>query len=405
VAASPDYNLGAFASEALALAYVQSNRWDVAGTGWTNPLVGMFFVDTVAVSRKWWDGAAWQVIGGGSGAFDYVVSTAAEFLTAYAAAAAGSVIYCKAGTYDFAAQIVLKTGVVVRGAGKGLTIFRFTGASGVFLYYSPAVLGPYTFNNNLARVQYSLTTTTAAEAGNIADGDLLAIAGFAVGGPNRRHMARANGAGIAGSGVFNFFEPTLSLVRDNGGGTPATVTVCAAADVLVGGGIYDMTIRYAGIPTAPVYGISTRWTDGLILERVRFEDWTEGTHGSVGAELLYAYGPSINIEGAGCDRSLTANVISDPKIKVTDYYSLGTSYVISAYACTGGFWELTSHGAPSASYPIGVNQLQGAQIHATAYDGGPQGIKMEYGEENVLRWRCEGGIVTTGDVGSSMVGT
>jgi len=65
MAASFPMDLGVRASEAAALTWVQANYWDTTADTTGDPQTGMYYYDSGAGSRKWWDGAAWQVIGGG----------------------------------------------------------------------------------------------------------------------------------------------------------------------------------------------------------------------------------------------------------------------------------------------------------------------------------------------------
>jgi len=54
--------MGKYASNALALAFIQANRWDTNGDGTGDPYPEMLFYDTALNQLKLWDGTSWVTL-------------------------------------------------------------------------------------------------------------------------------------------------------------------------------------------------------------------------------------------------------------------------------------------------------------------------------------------------------
>ena len=133
------------------------------------------------------------------------VKTVEDLVSNAASLPAGSTLYVNPGTYTLTSAtgpLIVGNGVTIRGAGEEQTIITEDGSladSLIKMVNTP--VGTYNIGA-LAAWAITGTTDTAAEAGNINDGDILYFEDSAAA---EKMVALANGAGNPGTGAFNFF--------------------------------------------------------------------------------------------------------------------------------------------------------------------------------------------------------
>jgi hypothetical protein len=195
----------------------------------------------------------------------------AAVTAAFAAIPNGGVVYFPPGTYALSSRISLPTNTRLQGAGAGVTFLKNTGVG------SPnniaidirGVVGTAYPVNAVTEGAATVTTTTAANAGNFSVDEKIAVAGAFTSGDYYPFFITTVTSVNAATGVIG--------IKDKARRTGAYTQVLKVTTLKENCGVADLTIQQASDA-----GIIGKYCKGLLIENV---DDTRTT-GTVGLNLV-----------------------------------------------------------------------------------------------------------------------
>ena len=330
---------------------------------------------------------------------DYYVTNVSELTAAVAAASAGDTIKLAPGTYTLTETLTIGTdGLTIQGAGIGQTIIEGSFADSL-IDINGTSIGGY----GIAAISQWATsgvTDTAAEAGNISEGNILSVVSSTY---PRGITTIAASDGVAGTGAFTFIHPI-----------PGSGMIDAAGSVYVSTPISNVSLL--GVTLSGSGSIEQFLTSYYAINlRLDIEAIGSGTSGYGAFEIRYSVRPTGRIMVKDFTGTRAGHVMrtteADLFIDVLNgSYTGATEMVLLNAPCYSRFnirgFGFTTTNTTFTYQDRGYNNMYFLNEGAKSITGGVnKGMHNLYSFENMIRYVSRYGVSETACSGQNIVGT
>ena len=329
----------------------------------------------------------------------YTVSTVGELTAAVANAGTGDIIFVKPGTYTLTESLVISAdGVKIQGAGFGQTIIEGSFADSLIVI-SGTSIGGY----DIAAISQWATsgvTDTAADAGNISEGNILSVVSSTY---PRGITTIADSDGVAGTGAFTFIHPI-----------PGSGMIDAAGSVYVSDPVKNVSLLGVTLSGSGSIEQLLRciYTINLKLD---IETTGSGTSGYGAFDILYSIKPTGRIIVNNFTGTRMGHVMrtteADLFIDVMGgSYTGGTETILMNAPCYSRFnirgFGFTTSNTTFTYQDRGYNNTYYLNEGAKSITGGSnKGMHSLYSYENMIRYVSRYGVSEIACSGNNTVGT
>jgi len=327
------------------------------------------------------------------------VSSVAELTAAVSGATAGDIIRMAPGTYTLTETLVVSTdGVTIQGAGFGQTIIEGSFADPLIVI-SGTSIGGY----GIAAISQWATsgvTDTAAEAGNISEGNILSVVSSTY---PRGITTIADSNGVAGTGAFTFIHPI-----------PGSGMIDADGSVYVSDPLKNVSLL--GVTLSGSGSIEELLKSHYAINlKLDIETTGSGTSGYGAFEIRYSVKPTGRIIVNNFTGTRMGHVMrtteADLFIDVMGgSYTGGTETILLNAPCYSRFnirgFGFTTSNTTFTYQDRGYNNMYYLNEGAKSISGGSnKGMHSLYSFENMIRYVSRYGVSEISCAGQNIVGT